>query len=166
MILDTGYICPEFSYLGFVPFAPETNVHALINSSGWNGPTQQISGLTGVSGVLGPGTFYPGSGSIDQITRSFWCVKSWQLNVNISRVMAADKMTCQLLIIDPTLPFPPFLDAFGFCSIGAFAGDSNTLPPRNELDNQDTSDTRLLQLYIGWAELQQRQKRQLPVLSL
>jgi hypothetical protein len=129
MILDTGYICPEFSYLGFVPFAPETNVHALINSSGWNGPTQQISGLTGVSGVLGPGTFYPGSGSIDQITRSFWCVKSWQLNVNISRVMAADKMTCQLLIIDPTLPFPPFLDAFGFCSIGAFAGDSNTLPP-------------------------------------
>lgn len=136
MILDTGFRCPDFTHLGLVPFAPSTDYRVLLNSSGWSGPVSQLAGLTGFSGIFGPGTFYPNSGSIDQITRMFWCVKAWDLTINISRIMAADPMTCRSIFFDPFLPFPPFIDAFGYCSIGAFAGNSNTLPPAMNWSNK------------------------------
>jgi hypothetical protein len=132
MIVDTGYVCPEFSHLGLFPFAITDNPQELYNASGYSGPTIPLdveATLSGVSGIYGPGTFYPSSGTIDQLTRMFWCVKSWDLNVNISRIMATETMICEIIIFDPFLPFPPFVNAFGYCSIGAFAGNNNVIPP-------------------------------------
>lgn len=83
---EQGFRCPDMQRFNFLPFAPEENLDALINVSGFNGPIPQVGHLAPVnqlSGVLGNGSLYPGSGSLEQLSRLFWCVKAWSLNVTI-----------------------------------------------------------------------------------
>ena len=115
MILDTGYRCHELTYMGLLPFAAEEDYKALYNQSGYSGPIRDIQetniAISGFSGILGPGTPYPCSGTIDQITRMFWGVKSWNLSVNIQRTMDAGYIYC----------FPT--QHFHYCDIGGYRGD-------------------------------------------
>lgn len=133
MIIDTGYRCHELTHLGLLPFAITEDYTELYNQQGYSGPCLPINesnaAISGFSGILGPGTPYPVSGTIDQITRQFWGVKSWNLTVKVSRIMSASSVECPIKIYDPFLPFPPFMSFFNYCSIGAYAGEQGSIPP-------------------------------------
>ena len=114
MILDTGYRCHELTHMGLLPFAAEEDYHALYNQSGYSGPIKDIQevniAISGFSGILGPGTPYPTSGTIDQITRMFWGVKSWNLSVSLQRNMDLGQVFC-----NPVWQFH-------YCDIGGYRG--------------------------------------------
>lgn len=133
MILDTGYRCHELSRLDLLPFAIATDVDLLYNQSGHSGPVIAIPennpAISGFSGVLGPGTAYPVSGTLDQVVRQFWAVKSWNLTITMSRVMDDRWEDCPIVLYDPFLPFPPSFRFFNSCSIGAYAGNYGQIPP-------------------------------------
>lgn len=83
LIIETGYRCPDLTAVNFLPFAPEQDTSNLINLSGGFGPIKpSIVNAKQLSGILGAGTLFPGSGTIEQLSRLFWCVKSWTLEIN------------------------------------------------------------------------------------
>jgi len=134
MILNEDYRCPSVSYIGLFPFGIEDDCQTLVNQSGYSGPVESLSSPSDrntISGVLGDGTFYPQSGGLDSLSRMFWCVKSWNLTVYISRVMNAGIVDCVHPLSEFALPeavlFPP-LSTFAYCGIGVYNGSFSQLP--------------------------------------
>lgn len=121
MILDTGVRCPDMMGINLFPFFTSTDYNELYNGSGWNGPVPSLTSSTysGASGMFGPGTFYPGTGNLDQWTRAYWCVKAWLLTVKLYRVMDAGLVECN----DFGIP----ISVFSYCTIGGFGGDVGSI---------------------------------------
>lgn len=86
---QTGDLIPDMCRINPFPFRISESTGNLLNLSGKYGPikipdNQLAGGLSMKSGVLGAGTFYPASGSLDELLRLFYSVKSWQLTYNLS----------------------------------------------------------------------------------
>lgn len=85
-MFDSGILCPEFSSFGFFPFPISRDYQELLNYSGFSGPIPKLNSTRGgTSGIIGDGTFYPGSGNLDAMSRLYWCVKDYTLNIQIFR---------------------------------------------------------------------------------
>lgn len=83
---ETGDLIPDMTRFGAFPFEICETISGVYNISGSGGPInavppQTAGGLRTFSGITGPGTFYPMSGSLDQILRMFWAVKSWSMTM-------------------------------------------------------------------------------------
>jgi hypothetical protein len=120
MIVDTGYRCPEVQSFGFFPFAVTTDINELVNQSGFSGPIPKLDeNRPGLSGVIGDGTFYPASVNLDSLSRLFWCVKDYSVQIRLSKISFGSLIQCNALAF-PDL-YPP-ISAYVYCGIGTFHG--------------------------------------------
>jgi len=130
MILDTGVRCSDTLTIGTFPFGVGEDYKELFNFRGFSGPVKTgiIDDLTNqktFSGVLGDGTFYPYAAKLDQLSRTFWCVKKWTMSVSYTRSSNASTITCTSAF--PLPGYAPFLDATQYCIIGGYGGSPTNL---------------------------------------
>lgn len=140
MILDTGAKCSDSLFLGIFPFGIAEDYAELLNLSGYSGPipVDAIETTKRFSGVLGDGTFYPAAAKLDHLSRLFWCVKSWTMNIKFTRSMFAQEVQCFNPFFNPLFaPIgPSFLSTFQYCIIGGYDGSPNNLSATDILVKQ------------------------------
>lgn len=101
MQFESGNLVPSIERYNFLPFAITENVDECYNISGFSGPIN-YNGPTiptrMFSGVAGNGSFYPGSGTLEQLVRLFWGVKAWTLQITSSS-LNSQQVSCNGLPI-------------------------------------------------------------------
>lgn len=87
MDFESGNRVPLIQRMGYFPFVISEDLSGVYNIQNYNGPIEYdgpISPEPMFSGCLGNGTYYPSSGSLDQLLRLFWGVKAWTIQINSS----------------------------------------------------------------------------------